>query len=676
MSLQRKILLNSVCPLILACLCLVFILTVKMKDIHNAINSGTVKSEQLKQESAKQSTSIIAKDVYYLCRAGHEAVQQKVNYDLNVARDLMVNTGKVSLSDETVSWNAVNQYTKNAAKTELPKMLVGSTWLGQNTDMSTRSPIVDKTQELVGGTCTIFQRMNKAGDMLRVCTNVKKLDEKRAVGTFIPATNPDGTTNPVISTVLKGETYRSRAYVVNAWYITAYEPIKDESGELVGMLYVGVKQENVNSLRNGITDITVGKSGHVYVLGGSGNQKGKYIISKGGQHDGTDALSKNDAEGNQYIEEIVNKAITMKGHTGTTIPIDWQIHNSQKTGGEEPQTVVTAISYYEPWDWIIAVEGYENDYSDTHTVMATSFDSIKGIFSEISKLFLTILIVLAIASSIISSYLARRIAKPLLNVIESLEAGSEQVDAAAGQVSTASQQLAESATEQASVLEETTANIQEMSDMVRQNADNTQGANSLAGSTTLTAKNGTDSMEKMNNAIARIQNSSEETSKIIKVIDEIAFQTNLLALNAAVEAARAGEAGKGFAVVAEEVRNLAMRSAEAAKNTSQMIEESVANSTNGVTICQEVNHNLTEISESVGKVANLLGEVDSSCQEQTSSIEQIRNAMFEIEKSTQANAANSEQSASAAEQLSAQAEQMKEVVHELFYAVYGKNRQE
>ncbi len=270
-------------------------------------------------------------------------------------------------------------------------------------------------------------------------------------------------------------------------------------------------------------------------------------------------------------------------------------------------------------------------------------------------------------------FITRSITRPIKKVIDGLSSGSEQVTAASGQVASASQSLAQGASEQASSLEETSASLEEMSSMTRQNADNANQANAVAKQASELAETGVESMKKMQDAIDKIKNSAAETAKIIKTIDEIAFQTNLLALNAAVEAARAGEAGKGFAVVAEEVRNLARRSAEAAKNTADLIEGAQKNAEAGVNVTAEVAKNLGGIKDNSGKVASLIAEIAAASKEQAQGIDQVNTAVSEMDKVVQQNAANAEESSSAAEELSGQAQELNAMVSDLTSIMTGQS---
>ncbi len=268
-------------------------------------------------------------------------------------------------------------------------------------------------------------------------------------------------------------------------------------------------------------------------------------------------------------------------------------------------------------------------------------------------------------------FIVRGVNTALNRMSTALGAGAEQVAAASSQVAAASQSLAEGSSEQAASLEETSSSLEEMSSMTTKNADGAQQAATLSSDAKAAADKGSLAMTKMSEAINGIEKSAQDTAKIIKVIDEIAFQTNLLALNAAVEAARAGEAGKGFAVVAEEVRNLAMRSAEAAKNTSSMIEASVGSARNGVTIAGQVGESLAEIVTASTKVNALISEIAAAGVEQSKGITQITQAVGQMDKVTQSNAANAEESAAASEELSSQAEQMQSMVRELVELVQG-----
>jgi len=272
---------------------------------------------------------------------------------------------------------------------------------------------------------------------------------------------------------------------------------------------------------------------------------------------------------------------------------------------------------------------------------------------------------------VIYGCLARSVIKPLEKIIGGLDESADQAAAAAGQLSAAGLSLSEGAAEQAAATEQTSASLEEISTMARQNADNAGRCDQLMQEVTTVVAKANESMSAQAGAMAAIARASEETSKIIKTIDEIAFQTNLLALNAAVEAARAGAAGAGFAVVADEVRSLAMRAAGAAKDTAVLIDGTLRKVKEGEALAARTDKDFAEVAAKTGKVGGLVSEIAGASHEQMRGLEQVNMAIAEIDQVTQRTSANAEESAGASEELNSQAGQLKDFVGNLVTLIKG-----
>jgi len=272
---------------------------------------------------------------------------------------------------------------------------------------------------------------------------------------------------------------------------------------------------------------------------------------------------------------------------------------------------------------------------------------------------------------LIAFFIVKDLVSSLTSIAKNIDAGAGQVANAAGQLSSSSQILSEGAGEQAASLEETTSSLEELSSMTKQNADHAVEADNLMKESNHMVGKASDTMIQLTTSMNDISKASEETQKVVKTIDEIAFQTNLLALNAAVEAARAGDAGAGFAVVAEEVRNLALRSADAAKSTAELIDGTVNKVKDGSGLVERTSDAFADVKSGALKVGELVADIAAASDEQAKGVEQLNITMTNIDKITQQNAANAEESAASSEELSAQSQQMKSEVTKLLVKVAG-----
>ena len=626
-----------------------------------------------------------AKMVYDIADTQHELLVQTLESYLKVAQEVASNNGGISTGTRTVYWDTVNQYTKQITPVKLPALLNGDTWFGQTTRMDKNVPIVDKVQSLCNGiTSTVFQRMNKSGDMLRVATNVVKKDGTRAIGTYIPQINPDGKPNPVIATVLAGKTYTGRAFVVNAWYITAYTPIYDAKRQIIGTLYVGIPIEATQKLRQDILDIKVCKTGYAYVL----NSKGEYLISQDGKRDGENIWDAKDASGNYFIQNLVKKATALKPGEIDSISYPWKNQGETKTRLKNSK-----LMYFAPWDWVIGVGAYKDE------VLAGT-RHIEESASQ-GALILTLVTIIAFAASLFTwFFVSGTIARPIVNaseivhkiaaerdftltvpvesrdeigrmanelnsLIEQLKTAFRVVDKSAVNVEEHAADVSKRATanrERAGMQQERAKSMQEtIKEMGTTAGEVAQFSNAQKESASSSGENVdvlVNSMEEMNqstqksteygqqvleaakegaNAVAEtvkgmqnIAESSDQITEIIAVITEIAEKTDLLALNAAIEAARAGEHGKGFAVVADEVGKLAQRSSEAAKEITKHIRDSVARVKEGTRLTDDSRLALEKIMEGGQTNVEAIAEISKAVAAMVSDTHRIGDEMKDV----------------------------------------------
>jgi methyl-accepting chemotaxis protein len=372
LSIRKKLLFSTMIIAMVPLFVIFIISIVQIKRMNNV-------AENDNRAMALNQLTTITQSVISVIKDHNDMITNSLKDSMNVVRDLIQKNGGLTFSGDTVPWKAVNPLTQETVDISLPKMQLGNTWLGQIDDMGQGVPLVDEISKMFGHTCTVLQRMNETGDMLRVATNVPGSDGKRTIGTYVPAVEPDGKPNPVVSTILAGNNYSGRAFVVDKWYITAYEPIFDSDKKIIGMIYIGDRMESDNELRNSIMDYVIGKTGYVCVL----DSKGKYVISNKGERDGEDISGEQDSNGRYFIREMVDLALKLDGKN--TVIYDYYWKNS---GDAKARLKHASIGYFKEWDWIVISGAYEEEFFDAaHRINAIGKSNIRVILFVIALSF-------------------------------------------------------------------------------------------------------------------------------------------------------------------------------------------------------------------------------------------------------------------------------------------------
>lgn len=357
----------------------------------------------LDQQAFEQSDKLV-QTIRDTCAGVEAQDRRELRHAMDVARGLIKEKGGAVTQAEVVSWQIENKATHDMVKIELPKMYLGNEWIGQNANTKVAQPVIDDTKHFTGAEMTIFQRINAEGDMLRVATTLLKPDGTRAIGTFIPAKAADGSPTPSVATVLRGETFEGRTEAVNSWYNAMYEPIWDAAHQkVIGMVFVGHNmQAATQAVRESIMKLTLGKNGYVFVFGGQGDARGKYIVSQKGKEDGKEMWDVRDTSGNFVVQNIIKTGMgSRSSEHAELLSYLWT-----DPGASTAREKFVAVTYYQPWDWVIGASAYYDEFRETQ-------EAALGTLTELVWWTTGVAVVLVLAAFIISRKLSTTITREL-----------------------------------------------------------------------------------------------------------------------------------------------------------------------------------------------------------------------------------------------------------------------
>ncbi|MBS1971505.1 MAG: Cache 3/Cache 2 fusion domain-containing protein [Bdellovibrionales bacterium] len=530
-------------------------------------------------------------------------------------------------SEEKHSVTITNQVTSTS------KTAVVSRWFYMGKDLESHQELASQISQETGSAISFMMLLPEG--LLRVATSVTRPDGSRTSGTYIPADSE------VYKSIAANKMYTGRAKVVGSWYVTTYEPLVKD-GKVVGAFFIGTPDTASSKVKDYLHAQKLLETGYFYIL----DSKGNFVLHP--TKTGENMLDKTDLEGRYIFREILEKK-------NGSIEYEWL---NAETGRAQKKLAV--FRYYPELDWVVAASVNKAEVEAPVTRLAW---------------FLLLLTIVSVLTMLLCSWIfGHKIVSKLHSISLGLSESAKEVQGSLLQLSSAGNSLSQSASSAAASLEETVASLEEVSSMVETNAQNAKNAANLSAEASSLAHKGEGEIKELYASIQEMAKSSKRIQNINDVIDDIAFQTNLLALNAAVEAARAGEQGKGFAVVADAVRSLAQRSANSAKEISELIHQITTQMTQGTQIADRSSDSLKQIVEAVQKVSQINNEIASASDEQATGIQEINKAMNQLDGSSQENAAAAEEIAATSEDIKIQNHKVESNVRDLeSYMLGSKN---
>lgn len=598
----------------------------------------------ISEESIRNDVNGIYQTIEVAYKMSKKLQQNNINAASNILDDVSYDmASKISVKIQ-------NQVTKDRLQSKIPSMMLGKEKLYKNLS------IIKKISNITSSTVTVFQKINQG--YLRVTTNIVKKDGRLAIGTYIP------NSSPVAKALDRGVDFIGRAYVVDGWYMTAYRPLKDNNGDVVGAVYTGA------SLKSALSDFIaklkskkILNSGYYYIV----NSKGEIITHP--TLEGKNVLTIKDANGKEFVKRIIKNKHGEFYHSS--------INRADSMTSKASKRYVLFKRFKEA-DWIIVGNIYEKD-------MIKSVITLRNITIIISLLFLGIII----ACTFI---MGRSISAPIIKISDNLLDASVTLNNISKELTSSAKEMSDASSIQASSLEETSASLEELSGMVKQNEDNNNLNNDIANKVFSESLDANNTMTKLEESMTAIKDSNDRIDDLVKIIgnigektaimDEIVFQTKLLSFNASVEAERAGEHGRGFAVVAQEVGNLAAMSGKAGNEISEIVKNSIDQAgkitklnrvkvDEAYTIVSDTSSKMTNIMKMIDEVKQSSGHILETSKQQTVGIGQITEAMSQIDMTSQKNATTASQTSETGAILTSQSMKMNDLVTNLIENING-----